>query len=276
MTEYLDSPIDFATREVAEAFDELPLWSAPFGLLLLDRVPLRRGMAVLDVGCATGFPLLELAQRLGPSSTVVGIDPWRQALDRAAVKLRQYGLRNVRLVEGDAAATGFADESFDLVTSNLGVNNFADPDRVLAELHRVLRPGGHLCVTSNFLGHMAELYRVFRRVLEETGNADRLDALREHEEHRSTLNVLSVRLERAGFRVVDRAETSFRMRFLNGAALLRHYFVRLGFLEGWKEIVPPERRAEVFARLEAELDALAAHEGELALTVPAGYVAAVK
>ena len=46
------------------ALDELPLWSAPFGLRLLESVPLAPGATVLDVGCGTGFPLLELAHRV--------------------------------------------------------------------------------------------------------------------------------------------------------------------------------------------------------------------
>ncbi|MBV9110299.1 MAG: methyltransferase domain-containing protein, partial [Gemmatimonadetes bacterium] len=92
MTEdWAEEAIDFDDARVVAAYDELPLWSAPFGMLLLDRVPMRRGMTALDVGCGTGFPLLELAQRLGPSCTVHGIDPWRPALARAREKLQQYG-----------------------------------------------------------------------------------------------------------------------------------------------------------------------------------------
>jgi arsenite methyltransferase len=51
---YLEE-IDFSAAEVSELFDELPLWSAPFGLLLLDRVPMKSGLTILDVGAGTGF-----------------------------------------------------------------------------------------------------------------------------------------------------------------------------------------------------------------------------
>jgi SAM-dependent methyltransferase len=69
--------------EFAAAIDELPLWSAPFGMRLLEAVPLDPGAAVLDVGCGTGFPLLELAHRLGPRARLVGLDPWAAVLGRA-------------------------------------------------------------------------------------------------------------------------------------------------------------------------------------------------
>ena len=72
---YLEA-VDSTHPEFGELYDELPLWSAPFGLLLLDRVPLRPGLTVLDVGAGTGFLTLELAQRCGLQTTVIAVDPW--------------------------------------------------------------------------------------------------------------------------------------------------------------------------------------------------------
>lgn len=276
MTEdWAEDAIEFDDPRVVAAYDEMPLWSAPFGMLLLDRVPMRRGMAVLDVGCGTGFPLLELAQRLGPSCTVHGIDPWRPALARAREKTEQYGAANVHLLEGDAAALPFEDERFDLIVSNLGINNFADPDTVLRECLRVARPGARLVTTSNWRGHMDEFYRVFAEVLRELAPAA-LPALEAHVAHRATPEGLSERLERAGWRVEAVTNREFRMRFSGGQALLAHYFIRLGFAPGWREVVPPEMRGTVRARLVAALDAVAAREGELALTIPYGCVEAAK
>ena len=64
------------------------------------------------------------------------------------------------------------------------------------------------------------------------------------------------------------------MRFADASALFRHYFIRLGFLDGWRSVVGREHEREVFAALEARLNRLAAQRGELALTVPLAYVEA--
>jgi len=88
--------------EFAAAIDDLPLWSAPFGLRLLETVPLDPEATVLDVGCGTGFPLLELAHRLGPRARLFGLDPWAAALARARAKCRAQALANGLLVRGVA------------------------------------------------------------------------------------------------------------------------------------------------------------------------------
>ena len=64
------------------------------------------------------------------------------------------------------------------------------------------------------------------------------------------------------------------MRFLDGTALMNHYFIKLGFLAAWKAILEPDDRVRVFSRLEANLNDAAKARGELSLTVPMGCVEA--
>src|SRR5262245_30062745 len=161
MQDYLNSTISLDSHDTIAAYDELPLWSAMFGLLLLKHVPLKQNLRVLDVGCGTGFPLLELAQRLGSSSTVCGIDTWDLALERARFKAEVWQLRNVTIRKADASAMPFATWEFDLVVSNLGVNNFADPAEAIKECARVIKIGGRIALTTNLMGHMREFYEVF-------------------------------------------------------------------------------------------------------------------
>ena len=136
---------ELAERDVA-LFDELPLWSSLAGQLLLEHVPLTARRA-LDLGCGAGFPLLELAERLGPGAQVVGLDPWRLALRRALQKRETWRVPQAAMAAGDGARLPFRDSAFELVVSNLGVNNFADPDAVFAECGRALRPGGSFVLT---------------------------------------------------------------------------------------------------------------------------------
>ena len=273
---YLDFTINLNDPRTVAVYDELPLWSAAFGLLLLQHLPLRPGLTVLDVGCGTGFPLLELAERLGSSSTVYGIDPWGGALDRAREKARRWGARNVRFRRGDAASMPFGDGTFDLVVSNLGINNFDNPQKVLQECRRVLKRGGTLALTTNLQGHMKEFYSVFERTLREVNACGALTALRKHIRHRATTSSLVTLLAEAGFRVSVIHRGRSAMRFGDGSALLHHHFIKLGFLNGWKSVIDPNSRERVFSRLEKNLNRLARSRGELLLTIPTAYFEARK
>ena len=274
MTEYLERRIDYTEPRVASALDELSLWAARFGRVLLDELELRRGIRALDLGCGTGFPLFELAHAHGASCRFVGLDPWAAGLARAAHKRDVYAVDYIALARGDGAAMPFADGSFDLVVSNLGVNNFGDPPAVLAEAARVSRPGARLALTTNPTGHMREFYAVFREVVGDWGNSDYLARLDVNEARRGSVQSLRSLVEEAGFRVRRVVEDSFRMRYLDGSALLRHPFTIIGFLGGWRAVVDPADEPAVFAGLERRLNALAGREGGLALTVPMLYLEA--
>jgi ubiquinone/menaquinone biosynthesis C-methylase UbiE len=277
VTDYLNDAYNVDDPNFVSVYDELPLWSAMFGLVLLEYVPLRPNMTVLDVGAGTGFPALELAGRLGPSCAVYAIDPWKAALGRAGQKVQIRNVPNVRLVEGDAAAMPFDDERFDLIVSNLGINNFEAPKAILAECRRVAKPGASLVLTTNLRGHMEAFYDAFHATLRQLGKAAGLDALREHVDHRVTLGEASDMLTAAGFRIRRVREQALSMRFLDGSALLRHPFIKIGFLDAWRRVIDPgEEEEEVFARLEENLNRLARKRGELALAIPMGYVEAEK
>lgn len=265
---------DFSAPAIIAAYDELPLWSALFGILLLDEVPVTGATSVLDVGCGTGFPLIELAERLGSRAHVHGLDLWSAGLKRAAEKIASRRTRNVTLHEGSATAMPFEDGTFDLIVSNLGVNNFADRAGSIRECRRVSRTGATVALTTNLQGHMKEFYAVFDGVLADAGDGEGTRRLREHIAHRATLASVRQLLESGGFAVTRVIERTGRMRFADGTALLGHHFIKLGFLAEWKNVVPG-REAETFAILRRRLDAIAAQRGELLLTIPIAYVEAV-
>ena len=276
MTEYLDHTYDVTDPDFVSVYDELPLWSAMFGLVLLDHVELRPNINVLDVGCGTGFPALELAGRLGPSCVVYGLDLWKPAVDRARRKADILRIPNVRLIEGDAASMPFDDERFDLVVSNLGINNFASPEAALRECWRVAKPAAPLVATTNLRGHMKEFYQVFRATLTELGKNERLESLQAHVDHRVTVEAASRMLEDAGFRIRQVHRQTFSMRFLDATAMLRHAFIKIGFLDGWRSVLSGEEEQDFFARLEDNLNRLARRRGALQLTIPMACIEAEK
>ncbi len=209
MTDYLRRTTDLNDPEVASLFEEVSFWSAKFGSLLFDQIELRGKIEILDVGCGSGFPLFELARVFGPSSRVTGIDLWKEALKRAQAKAKIYNLPNVKILEADAAHQPFPNSSFDLIVSNLGLNNWE------------------------------EFYDVFRETLKQTNKPEYLKRLQAQEAHRGTKQSLCKLVQKAGWKPRKAMERRFQLRFLDGTALLNHSLTRFGFLDGWRSVVSP-------------------------------------
>ena len=111
-----------------------------------DRAEVGPGDAVLDVCCGTGDLSLELAGRVAPGGHVVGCDFSEPMLDLAREKAGARGVEGVRFEWADALELPYDEGRFDAVTVGFGVRNFADRDRGLREMARVLRPGGRLVI----------------------------------------------------------------------------------------------------------------------------------
>jgi len=96
MKKYLGNVFDF--KEFVKVSDECSVWSAPFGLKLLNYIDYKQNITAIDIWFGTGFPLTEIALRLGESSTVYGIDPWTDAIARANKKIEYYRITNIKII----------------------------------------------------------------------------------------------------------------------------------------------------------------------------------
>jgi SAM-dependent methyltransferase len=122
--------------------DELALDAA----WLLDRLFIPAGGRAIDLGCGPRGVLDLLAARVGPGGSVVGIDRSPDMVQLARAFLAERGLANVTVGEGDAGATGLPRGSFDAAHLRLVLVNVPDPERIVAELVALVRPGGAVAV----------------------------------------------------------------------------------------------------------------------------------
>jgi ubiquinone/menaquinone biosynthesis C-methylase UbiE len=112
--------------------------------LVHEALGAQAGERILDVGCGPGFYVAETLDRVGPGGSVVGVDPSAAML--AIAGRRVAGRDNVELREGAATALPVDDAGFDAVLSVQVFEYIADTAAALAELRRVLRPGGRVLI----------------------------------------------------------------------------------------------------------------------------------
>ena len=117
----------------------------PLGLAAMQRAGIKPGEQVLDVGCGCGQTSLELATRVGPQGSVVGLDISQPMLTRAQERQRERGLANLTFIRADAQTHPFEPARFDLVYSRFGVMFFDDPSAAFRNLRTALHPDGRLC-----------------------------------------------------------------------------------------------------------------------------------
>ena len=104
----------------------------------------KQGERVLDVGCGTGTTVLRLAEAVGPSGRVLGVDISEQQLALARQRVAAAGANQAQLVLDDAATHHFAPETFDLGFSRFGVMFFADPVSAFRNIRGAMKRSGRL------------------------------------------------------------------------------------------------------------------------------------
>ncbi len=116
----------------------------PLGLATLERAKPAAGERVLDIGCGCGQSSLQIAERVAPGGSVLGVDVATAMLERARERAGELGLTHVRFENADAQTFAFEPDSFDLAFSRFGVMFFADPVAAFANLRTALSPDGRL------------------------------------------------------------------------------------------------------------------------------------
>jgi ubiquinone/menaquinone biosynthesis C-methylase UbiE len=115
------------------------------GLVAMQQANVKPGEHILDVGCGCGQTALELAERVGSSGSVMGIDISQPMLTRARERQTTLGLKNLEFLPADAQTYPFERDRFDLIFSRFGVMFFEDPSAAFRNLRTTLRSRGRLC-----------------------------------------------------------------------------------------------------------------------------------
>jgi len=269
--------IDFNNDIFVSVYDNCPLWSSQFGFTILDKIDFTESAVVLDVGTGTGFPALEIAERMGNESTVYGLDHWGAALKRAEIKAEQLDIKNVIFTNASVFEIPHENNFFDFIVSNNCLNNVAEYDKALKECHRVLKPDGKIIQTFNLPETMKEFYDIFTALLSEKGMQAELKNLNNQifGKRKSTKNTINATQE-AGFYIHESTEHCFPWRFRNGTSLFNHSFVKMAWLSDWHTIVNESQRTSFFTELEKNLNDYATKNKGLNFKIPYACIVAKK
>jgi arsenite methyltransferase len=116
--------------------------------------PIPVGATVVDIGCGAGMDLLLAARRTGPSGRAIGIDMTAAMRRRASDGAASAGLAHVEVKDGDATRLLVDDRSIDVVISNGVLNLVPEKERAIAEIARVLKPGGRVQIADIVIGEI--------------------------------------------------------------------------------------------------------------------------
>ncbi|MED1468054.1 demethylmenaquinone methyltransferase [Bacillus salipaludis] len=135
----------------------------------MNRMKVKPGSKALDVCCGTGDWTIALAEAVGPSGEVVGLDFSKNMLKVGQEKVNHLGLNQIKLIHGNAMELPFPDQSFDYVTIGFGLRNVPDYLQVLKEMNRVLKPGGvAVCLETSqptLIGYRQLFYFYFHYIM---------------------------------------------------------------------------------------------------------------
>ena len=260
--------------------DISPVWTQPFGQLLLAQIAslgLKKA-TVLDVMCHAGYPGLEILRRC-PEARLVAIDPSAALIDLARQKAGTLtGRRAFFRTEAAEPNLPFGQEAFELVISNLGLHDAAQPRLLLRELARVAKPGAPVLATLPLRGSFSEFYALLQSLVEgRPREASRLQAHLASWPDAATLHDWAAE---AGLTDIVVEVQPFSILLAGGADLFFAPVIEYGPLSAWKAVLGdrgPEMQA-AFNELRARIDEFCADDGPrpFVLTVRAACLRARK
>ncbi len=244
------SSVKLDNQLLAERYDQVSEGQFNNGLILIQKLGVKKGHSVLDIGCGTGRLTLHVARIIGPGGRVIGIDPSVQRIEVAQRKV--VPLLNVNFKTGNSNDLyHFEGDSFDIVYLNIVLHWIQEKEDALSQIYRVLKPGGKLGITT---GNKDKPYTV-KSIIEEVLCRPRYAGAAEKEISKPVnMDELKALLEGTGFKIIEMSckkdpryfETPFKCIEYVEASLFGNFLSNVP--ENLRESVKSDIRAELGKR----------------------------
>lgn len=263
-----DSERGQINTSAAEVYEEffLPALFAEWPPRVADAARIGMGHKALDVACGTGVLARTIAQRVGPSGSVTGFD-----INPGMLAVARRKAPDIAWRQGRAEALPFDDDQFDAVVSQFGLMFFVDRRAALAEMYRVLRPGGRLAVAVWDAVDRSPGYTAMVKLLRELFGDSAADALR------APFVMGDTKVLRALF--IDAGIADARITTQEGMA-------RFDSIESWvytdikgwtlADMIDDAQYHRLLEAAKKKLQAYAGVDGKVAFRMPAHIVTATK
>jgi len=210
------------------------------------------GMDVLDIACGTGEPAISIATLLRGTGRVVGADISPDPLKVATQRAAERGLGNIEFVPADVHKLPFPDASFDRITCRLGIMFFAELPCALAELHRILRPGGRVTLLAWGSMHQPYFETTIGTIIRITGLEVPASGLKMFKF--GAPGTLASALQNAGFTDIEEKFTNLPWNWPGTPENLWEYFQEVTVpFKPLFQAIPPDQHEGVHAKIIEQL-----------------------
>ncbi len=260
-------------EKLARIYDEeiLPIWSQRFGRMMLRGLDVPPKAMVLDIACGTGYPSTEVLRKLDEQSRLVAIDSSSAMLDIARRKLAEAGGKRVFFrTESAFPRLSFANDVYDIVLCNLGLQEAEEPQKALRDFARVTKPGGLVVCTLPLAGTWGEFYDIYREVLVKHDKHESLTRLDEHLKRYPQAEDLEQWAVQAGLEDIRVDLEEFSLLFRSSREFFFAPVIEFGPLTVWKSLAGKgQELQDVFWYIKQAIDAYFGDRA-FSITVKAG------
>lgn len=268
-------------EKLARIYDDeiAPVWGSRFGKMLLRNLRVPERGQVLDISCGTGWPTVEILRRMGDGTRLIAIDASSAMLDVARKKVQALGPLGKKGVffrtESPLPRLSFADDVYDLVVCNLGLEEMPSIDTALLDFARVCKVGGEVRCTLPLADTFQEFYDIYREVLVKHDKHEALDRLDAHLARYPTVDQLHGWMKPAGLSGGVEID-EFSLLFKSSREFFFAPVIEYGPLPAWKAIAGNgQELQDVFWYIKEAIDAYFGGRA-FEVTIKAGCVIGTK